>query len=93
MGKSFVWYYKVPALQKKRRGKTPRQIRYVSYCDGSLKKTKTQEDVTFKHYNYLVEVLNYIRALVPKHIKYDILVDWYKVSLKEVFEALQNNLL
>ena len=37
--------------------------------------------------NYL-KVLNYIRALKGK-----ILEDWYKTSLKEVCEALQNKLL
>ena len=58
-----------------------------------LKITKTQQEDTFKHYNYLEEVLNYISALVPNEVKGEILEDWYKVSLKELCEALQNKLL
>ena len=54
---------------------------------------KIQQKVTFKHYNYPEEVLNYIHALVPSDVKREILEDWYKVSLKEVCEALQNKLL
>ena len=57
-----------------------------------LKITKIQQEVTFKHYNYLEEVLNYIRALVPNNVKGEILEDRYKVLLKEVCEALQNKL-
>ena len=52
-----------------------------------------QQEVTFKHYNYLKEVLNYICALVPNDVKDKILEDWYKVLVKEVCEALQNKLL
>ena len=78
---------------RKRRVKTPRQIRYVSYCEWALKITKFQREVTFKHYSYLEEVLNYICALVPNNVKGEISEGWYKVSLKEVWEALQNKLL
>ena len=38
-----------------------------------------QQEVTFKHYNYLEEVLNYIRTLVPKDVKGEILEDLYNV--------------
>ena len=55
------------------RGKTPRQIRYVSYYEWALKITKIQQEVTFTYYNYLEEVLNYIRALVPNDVKGEIL--------------------
>ena len=58
-----------------------------------LKITKTQQKDTFKRYNYLEEVLNYISALVPNDVKGEILEDWYKVSLKELCKALQNKLL
>ena len=58
-----------------------------------LKITKTQQEDTFKHYNYLEEVLNYISALIPNDVKGEILEGWYKVSLKELCEALQNKLL
>ena len=37
---------------------------------------KIQEEVTFKHYNYLEEVLNYIRALLPKNVKGKISEDY-----------------
>ena len=58
-----------------------------------LKITKIQQKNTFEHYNYPEEVLNYIRALVPNDVKGEILQDWYKSSLKEFCEALQNTLL
>ena len=32
-------------------------------------KSKIQQEVTFKHYNYQEEVLNYTRALVPNDVK------------------------
>ena len=38
-------------------------------------------------------MLNYIRALVLNDVKGEILEVWYKASLKEVCEALQNQLL
>ena len=63
----------MPVLQRKRRGKTPRQIRHVSYYEWALKITKIQQEVTFKYYNYLEEVLNYIHALVPNDVKGEIL--------------------
>ena len=44
---------------------------------------------TFKHYNYLEEMLNYIRAMVTKDIMGEILEDSYEVSLKEFCETLQ----
>ena len=75
------------------RGKTPRQIRYISYYEWALKITKIQQEDTFKHYNYPEEVLNYFRALVPNDVKGEILEDWYKVSLRGFCEALQNKLL
>ena len=34
---------------------------------------KIQQEVTFKHYNYLEEVLNYIRTQVPNDVKGEIL--------------------
>ena len=68
-------------------------MRYVSYCEQALKITEIQQEVTFKHYYYLEEVLNCIRALVPNDVKGEILEDWYKVSLKEVSEAFQKKLL
>ena len=43
--------------------------------------------------NYLEEVLNYIRALVPNEIEDLILEDSYKVSLKEFCESSQIRLL
>ena len=58
-----------------------------------LKNNENQQELTFKDYNYLEEVLNYFRALPPNDVKGEILEDWYKVSLKEVCEALQNKLL
>ena len=54
---------------------------------------KFQQKNTFKHYSYPEEMLNYIRALVPNEVKGEILEDWYKFSLKEFCEALQNKLL
>ena len=36
---------------------------------GLKNKKKIQQEVTFKHYSYLEEVLNYIRALVPNDVK------------------------
>ena len=54
---------------------------------------KFQQEDTFKHYSYLEEVLNYIRALVPNDIKGEILKDSYKVLLKKCCEALQIKLL
>ena len=50
---------------------------------------KIQREDTFRHYSYPEEILNYIRALVPKKIKGEILEDSYKVSLKEFCEVLQ----
>ena len=35
-----------------------------------------------RSYNYLKEVLDYIRELVPNGVKGEILEDWYKVLLK-----------
>ena len=78
---------------RKRRVKTPRQMRYASYCEWALKIKKIQPEVTFKHYNYLEEVLNYILALVLNYLKGEFLKDWHKVSLKKVCEVLQNKLL
>ena len=72
---------------------TPRQIRYVCYCEWALKIMKIQQEDTFKHYNYPEAVLNYIRALGPNDVKGEILENWYKVSLKEFCEALQIKLL
>ena len=66
------------------RGKTPRQNRYVSYCEWVLRITKIHQENTFMHYNYMEEVLSYICSLVPKNVKGEILEDWYKVLLKEV---------
>ena len=54
------------------RSKTLRQIRCVSYCEWALKTTKIQQEDTFKHYNYLEEVQNYIRSLVPNDLKGEI---------------------
>ena len=72
--------------------KTPRQIRYVNYFEWALKITKIQQEVTFKHYNDVEEVLNYTRALVPSDVKGEILEDWYQVSRKEVCKIVQNKL-
>ena len=77
---------------RKRRSETPRQIRYVGYYEWALEITKIQQEDTFKQYSYLEEVLNYIRALIPNDVKAEVLEDWYKVSLKELCEALQNKL-
>ena len=52
-----------------------------------------QQKDTSKRKNYLQEVLNYIRALVPNNVKGENLEDWYKVLPKEFYEALQNKLL
>ena len=49
-----------------------------------LKNNEKSEGKTFKHYNHLEEVLNYILSLVPNDMKGEILEDWYKVLLKEV---------
>ena len=72
--------------------KTPRQIRYVNYCEWALKIMKIQQEVIFKHYNDVEEVLNYTRALVPSDVKGEILEDWYQVSRKEVCKIVQNKL-
>ena len=56
-----------------------------------LKITKIEQEITFKHYSYLEEVLNYIRDL-RNNVKGGISEDWYKVLLKEVSDALQNKL-
>ena len=55
-----------------------------------LKNNENSTKDTFKHYNYSEEVLNYIRALVPNSVNGEILEDWFKVSLQEFCEALQN---
>ena len=81
----------MPAVQK-RGGKIPRKIRYISSCEWALKITKIQQEVTFKHYNDVEEVLNYTRALVPSDVKGEILEDWYQVSRKEVCKIVQNKL-
>ena len=47
---------------------------------------KFQLEDTFKHCNYLEEMLNYT---VPNDIKDEILEDSYNVPLKEFCEALQ----
>ena len=60
---------------------------------GPKKKPKTHEEDTFKHFNYPEEVLNHTCALVSNDVKGEILEDWYKVSLREWCEALQNKLL
>ena len=75
----------MPALQEKGKVNT-------IYYEWALKLTKIQQEDTFKHYNYSEEVLNYIRVLVPNDAKVEILEDWYKVSLKELGEVLQNKL-
>ena len=58
---------------------------------------KIQQEVTFKHYNYLEEVLNYIRTQVPNDVKGEILENLYvlpcqiiccNVSLAVDFEIL-----
>ena len=58
---------------RKRKGKTPQQICFISYCEWAL--MKFQQENTLKHYNYLKEVLNYICVLVPNNIKGEILED------------------
>ena len=78
---------------RKRRGKTPRQICHVIYYEWNLKITRFRQDITFKHYNYPKEVLNYIHALLPNNVKGEVLENWYKVSLKQFCEALQNKFL
>ena len=92
-GKIFCAALSSGCPSRKRRGKTPRQIHYISYCEWVFEITKIQQEVTFKHYNYPEEVLNYIRALVLNDMKGEILGVWYKASLKGVCEALQNQLL
>ena len=92
-GKGFCVALQSASASRNRRDKTPRQICYVRYCEWALKITKIQKEVIFKHYNYQEEVLNYIRVLVPNDVKGEILEDWYNVSLKEVWEILQNKLL
>ena len=74
-GKIFCVVLQTACASRKRKGKTPRQIRYVSYCEWALKITKIQQEVTFKHYNYLEEVLKYVHALVPNDVKDEILGD------------------
>ena len=54
---------------RKRTGKTPRQIRYVRYREWALKIMKFHPEDSLKYYNYLEEVLNYIRALGTKRHK------------------------
>ena len=49
--------------------------------------TKIQQGVTYKHYSYQEEVLNYIRALVPSDVQGEVLEEWYNVC-----ESLQNKL-
>ena len=68
-------------------------MRYISYHEWTLEITKIQQEHDFKHYNYPEEVLNYIRAQVPKNRNGEILEDWYKISLTEFCEVLQNKLL
>ena len=92
-GKTVRVAFQSVCSSRKRRGKTPRQIRYLNYCEWALKITKIQQEFTFKHCNHLEEVLNYIRALVPNEVKAEMLEDWYEVSLTEGCEALQNKLL
>ena len=46
---------------------------------------------TFKHYNYLEKALNYIRSLVPNYVKGEILEDWYKVPLNEVWRPCKTS--
>ena len=76
-GKIFCVALRSACPFRKRRGKIPRQIRYLSFCEWALKITKIQQEVTYKYENHLEEVLHYIRAL-----KGEILEDWYKALLK-----------
>ena len=56
----------------KRTGKTPRQICCTRYNEWALKIIKFQRDDSLKRYNFLEEVLNYIRALVKNNIEDEI---------------------
>ena len=82
MEKIFCVATQCACASRKTRGKTRRQIHYVSYYERALKITKIQ-----------LEVLYYIRTLVPNDVKGEILKDWYKVLLNEFSKALQNKLL
>ena len=72
MEKIFCAALQSACASRKRKGKTPRQIRYVSYCEWTLKITKFRQEDTFKYCSYAVEMLNYIRALVPNDVKGEI---------------------
>ena len=54
-------------------------------------RTQIQAEDTFQHYNYLEEVLNYICSLLPNDVKGEILEEWYKVSLKEVWRPCKRS--
>ena len=87
-------YTKSLRIKKKEKENTKTYpLRKLLYYEWALEITKIQQEDTFKHYNYLEEVLNYIHAQVPKDVKGEILEDWYRVSVKELCEALQNKLL
>ena len=73
------------------RGKTPRQIGYVNYYEWALKITKIWQEDTFNHYNYLEEVLNYIRALVQNDVKGLNLRGLEQSFTKEFCKALQKS--
>ena len=68
-GKIFVKHYKEHALQEK--GESKHQDKSAKNKN-LLKITKFRPEVTFKHYSYLEEVLNYICALVPNNVKGEI---------------------
>ena len=82
MEKIFCVAIQCACASRKTRGKTRRQIHYVSYYERALKITKIQ-----------LEVLYYICTLVPNNVTGEILKDWYKVLLNEFCKALQNKLL
>ena len=75
---------------RKRTGITPRQIFYGRYYEWAFCLINS-----LKHYDYLEEVLNYIRALVTGTKRYRGLNfrGFLKVSVKEFCKALQIELL
>ena len=72
---------------RKKRGKTPRKIRFDSYCTWAMFLMKMKIDPT-GGYHYPDEVLEYIRAIAPGNIQGEIREQAYRVSITEFCEAL-----
>ncbi|CAB3979500.1 Hypothetical predicted protein [Paramuricea clavata] len=87
-GSSFVKNLEASVADRQKRGKPPRKIRYVHYCQWAhalLKKDIGGEDAEF---GFPCQVLNFIRHIAPGDVKGEIREDAYSVSLKVFCKVL-----